>query len=112
MTELHLRKLLAEQRKQLDAIKKATNYDSTRKLIELYDENSTPSPSPQRPVPTSSSNPVTPVRQAGPSPKGSAKGSPAQKNTPRAPGHLAGVSGTPALGCTYLFAAGDQGDLR
>jgi len=94
MIEHHLRKLLAEQRKQLDAIKKATNYDSTRKLIELYDEN-TPSgsPSPQRQMPVPS-NPVTPVRQPAPVP-GSAKGSPAVKGTPRAPGHLVGVGGTP-----------------
>jgi hypothetical protein len=94
MIEHHLRKLLAEQRKQLDAIKKATNYDSTRKLIELYDEH-TPSgsPSPQRQIPVPS-NPVTPVRQPAPVP-GSAKGSPATKGTPRAPGHLVGVGGTP-----------------
>jgi hypothetical protein len=93
--ELHLRKLLTEQRKQLDAIKKATNYDSTRKLIELYDEHSTgtpsPSPTPQRQMP---SNPVTPIRQVGPAAPGS-KGSPVVKGTPKAPGHLAGVSGTP-----------------
>lgn len=97
MTELHLRKLLTEQRKQLDAIKKATNYDSTRKLIELYDEHSTGSPSPQRQM--QPSNPVTPVRanQAVPAQiaPGSAKGSPAAKGTPRAPGHLVGVGGTP-----------------
>jgi hypothetical protein len=102
MIEHHLRKLLAEQRKQLDAIKKATNYDSTRKLIELYDEH-TPSgsPSPQRQIPVPS-NPVTPVRQPAPVP-GSAKGSPATKGTPRAPGHLVGVGGTPQ-GMSLLYS--------
>lgn len=101
ITERHLRKLLTEQRKQLDAIKKATNYDSTRKLIELYDEH-TPSgsPSPQRQIPVPS-NPVTPVRQPAPVP-GSAKASPVPKGTPRAPGHLAGVGGTPQ-GMSILY---------
>jgi hypothetical protein len=103
--EKHLRKLLAEQRKQLDAIKKATNYDSTRKLIELYDEHSpaSASPSPQQLPQRSkqvSSNPVTPVRQVqapvpglGPGPS-----KPSPKGTPRAPGHLVGVGGTPQAG--------------
>ena len=129
--ELHLRKLLTENRKQLDAIKKATNYDSTRKLIELYDEHgggaSTPSPSPQRP---GSSNPVTPIRQQQQQGSGSKQDTPApapapaqvQRGTPRAPGHLAGVAGTPAQGreslpdqacsaaaCTELRAAGEPG---
>jgi hypothetical protein len=105
MIEHHLRKLLAEQRKQLDAIKKATNYDSTRKLIELYDEH-TPSgsPSPQRQIPVPS-NPVTPVRQPAPVP-GSTKGSPATKGTPRAPGHLVGVGGTPQ-GMSSLISKAD-----
>lgn len=93
MIERHLRKLLTEQRQQLDAIKKATNYDSTRKLIELYDENTpSSSPSPQRQIPVPS-NPVTPVRQ--PIAPASAKSSPIAKGTPRAPGHLVGVGGTP-----------------
>jgi hypothetical protein len=108
MTEHHLRKLLAEQRKQLDAIKKATNYDSTRKLIELYDENSpgTGSPSPQRQMQVPS-NPVTPVRQPAPIP-GSAKSSPAAKGTPRAPGHLVGVGGTPQGKHSFLVQADDS----
>ena len=52
-----------------------------------------------------SSNPVTPIRQGNGS--GSVQVSPAQrggqKGTPRAPGHLAGVSGTPAQGRQSSF---------
>jgi hypothetical protein len=106
---------LTEQRKQLDAIKKATNYDSTRKLIELYDEHSTGSPSPQRQVPVQPSNPVTPVRQGQPLPgavvPGSAKGSPAAKGTPRAPGHLVGVGGTPQGTCEVYVTLGPVADI-
>lgn len=36
--ETRLRLLLSKQRTAIDEIKKATNYDSTRKLIEQYDE--------------------------------------------------------------------------
>ncbi|ODO03472.1 hypothetical protein L198_02319 [Cryptococcus wingfieldii CBS 7118] len=84
--ETHLRKLLNQQRKQVDEIKKATNYDSTRKLIERYDEaNGLGSPigpkTPQRP------GQVTP-QHVTPSSKG-------PSGTPRAPGHLVGAGGTP-----------------
>lgn len=83
-SETQLRTLLAEQRKQLDSIKKATNYDSTRKLIERYDETGPPQMG--RPM---TSRPSTPTREAPESP------SPAGRGTPRAPGHLVGAGGTP-----------------
>lgn len=113
--EKHLRKLLAEQRKQLDAIKKATNYDSTRKLIELYDEHSpaSASPSPQQ-LPQRqkqvSSNPVTPVRQGqAPVPGlGTGPSKPSPKGTPRAPGHLVGVGGTPQAGQSIACLSGGK----
>lgn len=38
-SETHLRKLLVKQRNQVDEIKKATNFDSTRKLIEQYEDS-------------------------------------------------------------------------
>lgn len=44
-SETHLRKLLTQQRKQIDEIKKATNYYSTKTLIERYDEPGGGSPS-------------------------------------------------------------------
>ncbi|WVQ98457.1 hypothetical protein IAU59_005582 [Kwoniella sp. CBS 9459] len=97
--ETHLRLLLTQQRKQVDEIKKATNYDSTRKLIEQYD-----SPSPN--------GPQTPQRRQpeSPSPAGHGQAGPAKMGglgqgrghmvqgpggTPRAPGHLIGAGGTP-----------------
>ncbi|WWC69736.1 uncharacterized protein I206_103679 [Kwoniella pini CBS 10737] len=101
--ETNLRLLLTKQRKHLEEIKKATNYDSTRKLIERYDD------------PSAVGNPQTPQRRIpdspSPLPQGSGHGqTPASigkgnKNvsgpasgpggTPRAPGHFAGVGGTP-----------------
>lgn len=42
MTETRLRLLLSKQRTAIDEIKKATNYDTTRKLIEQYDESGGP----------------------------------------------------------------------
>ncbi|CAD6588928.1 MAG: hypothetical protein TREMPRED_005203, partial [Tremellales sp. Tagirdzhanova-0007] len=83
--EQHLRVLLAQQRKQLDAIKKATNYDSTRKLIERYDESG----SPKMGMPMNAS-PSTPTRKMPVSPSPASRG-----DTPRAPGHLLGAGGTP-----------------
>lgn len=104
--ETHLRKLLAEQKKQVDAIKKATNYDSTRKLIERYDEAGQQQFGMATPI---QSNPSTPVR------RGTGQGSPGSQSgkagsvagsqvkgkgdSPRAPGHLAGVAGTPGCEC-------------
>jgi len=83
--ETHLRVLLTEQRKQLDSIKKATNYDSTRKLIERYDESGPP----QMGMPMGSS-PSTPTRKMPVSPSAASR-----RGTPRAPGHLVGAGGTP-----------------
>lgn len=90
MTEKHLRGLLTTQRKHLEEIKKATNYDSTRKLIERYDETGSPAGSPAQ-LGRGQRGPQTPVRaQPGtPTPVG-------KQGTPRAPGHLTGVGGTPA----------------
>ncbi|WWC85216.1 uncharacterized protein L201_000075 [Kwoniella dendrophila CBS 6074] len=96
--ETHLRLLLSKQRNHLEEIKKATNYDSTRKLIERYDD------------PSGNVNPQTPQRRMpdSPSPVGhgnqSQPGSVGRGNkmvsgpggTPRAPGHLVGAGGTPA----------------
>jgi len=86
-TETHLRLLLGQQRKQLDAIKKANNYDSTRKLIERYDETGVPQMG--TPIPIRSS-PSTPSRRTPESPS-----PPGRNGTPRAPGHLFGAGGTP-----------------
>ncbi|KAK1924624.1 hypothetical protein DB88DRAFT_524678 [Papiliotrema laurentii] len=99
-SEKHLRELLAEQRKHLEAIKKATNYDSTRKLIERYDESTTPSPGTSMgmglgPV---ARGPRTPQRGTPDTPTPPGKSGP--KGTPRAPGHLTGAGGTPAPGPT------------
>jgi hypothetical protein len=109
--ETHLRKLLAEQKKQVDAIKKATNYDSTRKLIERYDEGQSQQQFGMPLAHPSGSNPSTPVRAG----KGSAQNTPASQRagapspqlqgatgSPRAPGHLAGVAGTPGCTCSCL----------
>lgn len=102
--EAHLRKLLNEQRKQVDAIKKATNYDSTRKLIEQYDDSMAgglgrPGPGQQPQTPQRG----MPQQAAAAAGKGGAQttGGPttpgaSPKGTPRAPGHLVGAGGTPA----------------
>lgn len=92
--ESHLRLLLTKQRKQVEDIKKATNYDSTRKLIERYDEMG-PGPGPGQQPGMSPGGPSTPQRgQPQPqTPTRQAKG-----GTPRAPGHLAGAGGTPVPG--------------
>lgn len=86
--EKHLRKLLTEQRTQLEEIKKATNYDSTRKLIERYDDSTS------NRGPTVGGSPRTPQKPEqgtpNPSPKVIGPG-----GTPRAPGHLIGAGGTP-----------------
>ncbi|WWC61420.1 uncharacterized protein I303_104004 [Kwoniella dejecticola CBS 10117] len=88
--ETHLRLLLTKQRKHLEEIKKATNYDSTRKLIERYDD------------PSGVGNPQTPQRRTPESPspmpqgQGPAHAQAPGSGTPRAPGHFAGVGGTPA----------------
>jgi len=86
-TETKLRALLAKQKKHVDEIKKATNYDSTRKLIERYDASAAPG------------SPMVMGRgQPSPSPSRSAPNTPTPvgKNTPKAPGHLMGIGGTPA----------------
>ncbi|RSH95655.1 hypothetical protein EHS25_000747 [Saitozyma podzolica] len=96
--ESHLRLLLTKQRKQVEDIKKATNYDSTRKLIERYDEMGPgPGPGPQPGMSPGGGGPSTPQRgQPQPqTPTRQAKG-----GTPRAPGHLAGAGGTPVPGQT------------
>jgi endoplasmic reticulum junction formation protein lunapark len=94
--ESHLRGLLSKQRKHLDEIKKATNYDSTKKLIERYDESPTSSPSTPSRATRSNTN----------SPNGGTPSKPPKApvhplinqipQTPRAPGHLSGISGTPS----------------
>lgn len=87
--EKQLRSLLNEQKKHLEEIKKATNYDSTRKLIERYDE-STPNSSPNRTMGSGGRAMQSPqLGPATPTPLGKNKGS------PRAPGHLIGAAGTP-----------------
>lgn len=116
--EENLRKLLAEQKKQVDAVKKATNYDATRKLIEEYDvsngfggqaQGGRQGQSPK------SGGPVTPQRgqQSGSGPQTPTgplvKGAtPLANGSPRAPGHLVGAGGTPMpageLKCSGRFA--------
>ncbi|KIR25565.1 hypothetical protein I309_05621 [Cryptococcus deuterogattii LA55] len=86
--EKHLRKLLTEQRTQLEEIKKATNYDSTRKLIERYD-NSTSNHGPNV-----GGGPKTPQKPEQGTPDSSPKVI-GPGGTPRAPGHLIGAGGTP-----------------
>ncbi|WVQ78166.1 hypothetical protein IAT38_000249 [Cryptococcus sp. DSM 104549] len=92
--ETNLRTLLTKQRKHVEEIKKATNYDSTRALIERYDSSSPsplgrpvgpgqPGPGPQTPQRPSPDSPSPAPRVAGPG------------GTPRAPGHLVGAGGTP-----------------
>ncbi|ORY32080.1 hypothetical protein BCR39DRAFT_524090 [Naematelia encephala] len=89
--ESHLRKLLADQRKQVEEIKKITNYDSTRKLIERYDAGGgMPMPS----TPPQGGGPETPS----PTGRRGKKGQVTPQGSPRAPGHLAGAGGTPAQG--------------
>lgn len=85
--ETKLRALLAKQKKHVDEIKKATNYDSTRKLIERYDASAG----------APGGSPMSVGRGQG-SPSRSAPGTPtpAGKGTPKAPGHLMGIGGTPA----------------
>ncbi|CAK9781532.1 unnamed protein product [Cutaneotrichosporon oleaginosum] len=102
--ETHLRLLLNKQRKQVEEIKKATNFDTTRKLIEQYEDSpmGTPQRTPQR-------SPQTPQRKGSPAtsqspqqtpqkhtPGQGAPVSPAQ-GTPHAPGHLASRKKDPAL---------------
>ncbi|OCF44712.1 hypothetical protein I317_01401 [Kwoniella heveanensis CBS 569] len=100
--ETHLRLLLTQQRKQVEEIKKATNYDLTRKLIEQYDSPSPNGPqTPQRRHPESPS----PAGHAGSQKMGGGSvpaggRGPGQMvqgpgGTPRAPGHLVGAGGTP-----------------
>ncbi|EJT47020.1 hypothetical protein A1Q1_04263 [Trichosporon asahii var. asahii CBS 2479] len=105
--ETRLRLLLSKQRTAIDEIKKATNYDSTRKLIEQYDEAGGPQRGQQRgpqsapnTPPSAGSGPSTPNNAQGsqpgvlnaPGPQGP-QGPVGPDGTPRAPGHLAG--GTP-----------------
>lgn len=87
----------------MEEIKKATNFDTTRKLIEQYEDSPmgtpqrTPQRGPQTPVRDrgSPATPQTPQQQQTP-PQGqqtpAQPGSPgaAAQGTPHAPGHLAG----------------------
>ncbi|KAK8870027.1 hypothetical protein IAR55_000597 [Kwoniella newhampshirensis] len=95
--ETHLRALLTQQRKHLEEIKKATNYDSTRKLIEQYDDPSAGTRSAPGPNQAGGIHPSprTPQRKVldSPSPAGTKSAGPG--GTPRAPGHLIGAGGTP-----------------
>ncbi|WVW83442.1 hypothetical protein I302_105463 [Kwoniella bestiolae CBS 10118] len=98
--ETQLRSLLTKQRAHLEEIKKATNYDSTRKLIERYDDPSSAGGSPQTPqrrMPDSPSPAGHGPAQPGSigKPVGNTSGA---NGTPRAPGHLVGVGGTPRPG--------------
>lgn len=85
----------------MDAIKKATNYDATRKLIEEYDVSMRPGqqgmPNTGTPTPKrgqgQTPSPQTPPNQIGKAAAG----------TPRAPGHLVGAGGTPMIG-TLIFS--------
>ena len=92
--ENRLRDLLTKQRKHLDEIKKATNYDSTRKLIERYDDTPPASPS-HGPAgrgmggPLPGSVPSTPVRSSPRTPSKQPNG------TPRAGGQQTGPGSTP-----------------
>ncbi|WOO78481.1 Endoplasmic reticulum junction formation protein lunapark [Vanrija pseudolonga] len=114
--ENHLRSLLKKQRAQIDEIKKITNYDSTRKLIEQYDTGVIPAtpqrpgqPGPQTPQRPSPQTPTRPGGELGsPLPDGTpgapqggddqdGPGAPGAPGTPRAPGHLVGAGGTPGL---------------
>lgn len=87
-TEKHLRELLTEQRKHLEEIKKATNYDSTRKLIERYDDSTS------NLGPTVGGGLKTPQKPGRVTPNSSPKVV-GPGGTPRAPGHLIGAGGTP-----------------
>ncbi|WWD15691.1 hypothetical protein CI109_100113 [Kwoniella shandongensis] len=92
--ETHLRLLLTQQRKHLEEIKKATNYDSTRKLIEQYDDPSGGGGARAGP-PGSHPSPRTPQRRMPDSPSPAGAGG-RNVGSPRAPGHLVGAGGTPA----------------
>jgi hypothetical protein len=84
MAETHLRGLLTKQRKQVDEIKKITNFDTTRKLLEQYDAMNIPPQGPRqqqgavqgRPGQPGSS-PMTPQRGGS---------SPTSPHTPATPG--------------------------
>ncbi|BEI85274.1 hypothetical protein CcaverHIS002_0506750 [Cutaneotrichosporon cavernicola] len=80
--ETHLRLLLSKQRNQVEEIKKATNFDTTRKLIEQYEDSpmGTPQRTPQRgpQTPQQSSQPGTPRTPQG-------QVSPAQPARPQTP---------------------------
>ncbi|GMK55721.1 hypothetical protein CspeluHIS016_0207770 [Cutaneotrichosporon spelunceum] len=100
--ETNLRLLLSKQRNQVDEIKKATNFDTTRKLIEQYEDSpmGTPQrgPKPGSQTPQKKSQPGTPrtPQQASPAQPGTSQqpGS-AGPGTPHAPGHLASRPQTP-----------------
>ena len=110
--EAHLRLLLTRQRKHVDEIKKATNYDSTRKLLERYDESVPTSPpqggmgmgmgmgmppSQTQQTRGTGSAPTTPVKNVKKEQESSPSGS-ERTGSPRAPGHLVGAGGTPVRG--------------
>lgn len=120
--------LLVKQRKQVEEIKKITNFDTTRKLLEQYDAEFPPSVSyevqvqltqqtPQRgPIQPSTPSPGHQATPNSPSPDGKQRSAPNSPTTPdapnapsiqvqqgplgtpRAPGHLIGAGGTPAQG--------------
>nr|ODN75723.1 hypothetical protein L203_06495 [Cryptococcus depauperatus CBS 7841] len=90
-----LRDLLTKQRKQLEEIKKMTNYDSTRKLIERYDDLSSPTSSPVSLDPPASPHTPQKLSQSStPSHKLPIKG---PGGTPNAPGHLIEASRIPVV---------------
>jgi len=78
--EAALKKLLTEQKGKIAEIKKKTNYDSTRNLLEKYGETSArpdqPSPLRQRGPPGAlpGNQPSTPLRQLGTPPAGTPPG--------------------------------------
>ncbi|ORX39639.1 hypothetical protein BD324DRAFT_614439 [Kockovaella imperatae] len=94
-SESRLRDLLTKQRKHLEDIKKATNYDSTRKLIERYDDSAPPSPAHSQFGTGPPSQPNTPIRKGSKGIDGQRGPAGQQPGTPRAPGHLTGAGGTP-----------------
>ncbi|EJU02509.1 hypothetical protein DACRYDRAFT_116185 [Dacryopinax primogenitus] len=78
--EIALKKLLGEQKAKIEEIKKKTNYDSTRSLLEKYGETSA------RPVQPSA------LRQRGPSPiVGSQPSTPLRHDDPPATGNPSGM---------------------
>lgn len=83
--EANLRKLLQQQHEQLEEIKKATNYYSTRDLLEKYDGKAQPSMIQNRPGTPGS---PSPQQKNGRQSKGQAQSQPQTPATPVVPGGL------------------------